>query len=103
MAVVGLRAMPDTVRPVPRSRGWPTAWVAMSTGTTVVPLAASTVRSSCMTATAPVGPWPGSTIGASARWVARSTGISTLLVGRPGGVVWVTTKAHRPSGDMATA
>ena len=103
MSVVGLSAIPETVRPVPRSSGRPTAWVAMSTGTNVVPLAAMTVRSSCITTTAPVAPRPGSTMGAPARWVTRSTGMSTLRVERPGGVDWVTTKAHRPSGEVVTA
>ena len=56
-----------------------------------------------MTTTAAVAPCPGRGMGDPARWVARSTGISTLPVTPPGGVDWVTTKAHRPSGVVAIA
>ncbi len=42
-------------------------------------------------------------MGGRARWVARSTGTRTLVGAPPGGVDWVTTNAHLPSGDGSTA
>src|SRR5665213_3521472 len=42
-------------------------------------------------------------MGGRARCVARSTGTRTFVVAPPGGVVWVTTNAHLPSGDSVTA
>src|SRR5664279_3118750 len=77
VVLTGSRASPKIVRPAPRSSGVPIAWVTASTGTMVEPLAARMVRSLCISTTAWVAPWPGMTMGASARWVTRSMGTTT--------------------------
>src|SRR5664279_2342554 len=78
MVSTGSRASPKIVRPAPRSSGVPASWVTASTGTMVEPLATRMVRPLCVTTTAWVAPWPGMTTGASARWVTRSMGTTTL-------------------------
>ena len=71
------------VRPGPRSSGAPTWWVTASTGTMVLPLAASTVRPPGMTTMAWVPPCPGILMGASACWVTRLMGMTTFWTATP--------------------
>src|ERR1022692_1082162 len=104
MVLAGSRAIPNMVRPGPRSSGAPTWWVTASTGTMVLPLAARIVLPPGITTMAWVPPWPGIRIGRSACWVTRLMGITTFWTVTPeGGVDGATVLVAAEAAVVVTA